>query len=226
MMKVSEHNEKVFSRNTAVYEVDYWRPDEEEAVKFLTPGKLLIGGVGAGRTVGHLLEKQIFEITAVDISPEMVKACKQRWPQIDVLVMDLQQTSFPNEFFKAIYLPFNTMACVDDLDITLKEMHRILKPGGTLLFTMPNFWYVGQILDGTIFKGKRQFVQITRQNEDSVSLRLVSMFQSFAMRRVFPFVRVRGRVSLQHLKNPNWKDRVLAAVPFIDKQLYFFCRKG
>jgi SAM-dependent methyltransferase len=222
-MRASEHNKSVFSRNTAVYEVDYWRPDEEEAVKFLKPGKLLIGGVGAGRTV---LEKQAFEITAVDISPAMVKACKERWPQIDVLVMDLQKTSFPSVSFDAVFLPFNTMACVDDLDTTLKEMHRILKPGGTLLFTMPNFWYVGQILDGTIFKGKRQFVQITRQNEDSVSLRLVSMFQGFAMRRVFPLVRVRGRVSLQHLKNPNWKDRILAAVPFIDKQLYFFCRKG
>jgi ubiquinone/menaquinone biosynthesis C-methylase UbiE len=225
MMKASEHNEKVFSRNTAVYEVDYWRPDEEEAVKFLNPGKLLIGGVGAGRTVGHLIEKD-FEITAVDISSEMVEACKERWPQVEVLVMDLQKTSFPSVSFDAVFLPFNTMACVDDLDTTLREMHRILKPGGTLLFTMPNFWYVGQILDGTIFKGKRQFVQITRQNEDSVSLRLVSMFQSFAMRRVFPFVSVRGRVSLQHLRNPNWKDRVLAAVPFIDKQLYFFSRKG
>src|SRR5215469_2780637 len=108
-----------------MYEVEYWRPDEEEAVKYLQPGKLLIGGVGAGRTVGHLLKKG-FDVTAVDISPEMVKACKERWPQVDVQAMDLQKTTFPTNAFDDVFLPFHTIAYVDDLDATLREMKRIL----------------------------------------------------------------------------------------------------
>jgi predicted ATP-dependent Lon-type protease len=41
-MRPSEQNEKTFSKNVAVFEENYWRPDEEEAVKFLKKGKLLI----------------------------------------------------------------------------------------------------------------------------------------------------------------------------------------
>ncbi|MBI5469857.1 class I SAM-dependent methyltransferase [Candidatus Kaiserbacteria bacterium] len=92
-MKPSLQNEKEFSKNVSLYEVDYWRPDEEEAVKFLKPGKLLIGGVGAGRTVGHLLKKG-FEVSAVDISPKMVEKCKELWPNVEVKVMDLLRTSY------------------------------------------------------------------------------------------------------------------------------------
>lgn len=43
-MKPSEQNKKVFSKNVSVFEENYWRPDEEEAVKFLKNGKLLVGG--------------------------------------------------------------------------------------------------------------------------------------------------------------------------------------
>ena len=92
-MKPSRQNEMVFSKNVAIFEENYWRLDEQSAVKFLKPGRLLIGGVGAGRTIGYLLNRG-FEIVAVDISPEMVKKCKERWPHVDVFVMDLQKNVF------------------------------------------------------------------------------------------------------------------------------------
>lgn len=207
-----------------MFEEIYWRLDEEGAVKFLKHGKLLIGGVGAGRTIGPLLEKK-FSITAVDISPEMVNKCKERWPQVDVSIMDLQKTSFADETFDSIFLPFHTIAYVDDLDATLFEMKRILKPHGTLVFSVPNYWYIQSILHGNIFKGKRHLTTITRNAEDTLSTIFMSMSDARHLRKIFPFAQARGRVSLQHLKEPNWKDRILQAMPFVDKSLYFFCRK-
>ena len=142
----------VFSKNVAIFEENYWRLDEQSAVKFLKPGRLLIGGVGAGRTIGYLLNKG-FEIVAVDISSEMVKKCKERWPRVDVFVMDLQKTSFADNTFDSIFLPFHTIAYVDDLNTTLLEMRRILKPQGTFLFSIPNFWYIRGILHGVFLGG-------------------------------------------------------------------------
>ena len=224
-MRPSEQNEKTFSKNVAVFEENYWRPDEEEAVKFLKKGKLLIGGVGAGRTVGPLLEKG-FDITAVDISPQMIEMCRKRWSDVPASVMDLQKTTFANETFDSIFLPFHTIAYVDDLDETLREMNRILKPGGTFVFSIPNFWYIRQITHGQIFHGKRHLTHITRKSEDTLSTIFLSMLDTGRLRKIFPYVKARGRVSLQILENPNWKDKVLQRIPFIDKSLYFFCKKG
>jgi len=219
---MSQQNKMVFSKNVASFEADYWRQDEEQAVKFLKPGKLLIGGVGAGRTIPHLQKKGFIDITAIDISPEMVKKSKERWPKIDVSEMDLQKTSFSDNTFDSIFLPFHTLAYVDDLYMTLEEMGRILKPEGTLLFSIPNYWYIRSILHGDIFKGGRHSTTVTRNNKNSLSTIFMSMIDVWRVRKIFPFVKVRGRVSLQHLKNPNWKDRVLEKIPFIDKSLYFF----
>lgn len=223
-MKLSKQNEITFSKNVAIFEENYWRSDEEEAVKFLKPGQLLIGGVGTGRTVGYLIKRE-FKITAIDISSEMLKKCKEQWPQVKAFVMDLQKTSFADDAFDSIFLPFHTIAYVDDIDITLREMKRILKPNGVLLFSVPNYWYIRAIIRGDIFKGKRHSTQITRCGKDTLSTIFMSMFDVKRVRRIFSSARVSGRVSLQHLENPNWKDRILMTAPLIDKSLYFFCKK-
>ncbi len=155
----------------------------------------------------------------------MIELCKQRFPNIPTMVMDLQKTSFADNEFDSIFLPFHTIAYVDDLDETLREMNRILKPGGTFLFSIPNFWYIRQITHGQIFHGKRHLTHITRKSEDTLSTLFLSMLDTGRLKKIFPYVKARGRVSLQTLENPNWKDKVLQAIPFIDKSLYFFCKK-
>lgn len=105
-------------------------------------------------------------------------------------------------------------------------MSRILKPRGTLLFSIPNYWFINSILHGDILKGKRHFTSIKKGAGDTLSTIHLSMSDRRRVGKVFPYVKVRGRVALQHLNKPNWKDKVLALVPFIDKTLYFFCRKA
>jgi len=223
-MRPSEQNEPVFSKRAAIFESDYWRDDEEEAARFLKPGRLLIGGVGAGRTVGHLLNRG-FDIQAVDISPEMVRRCKGRWPQIPVTVQDLQKTSFGEAQFDSIFLPFHTIAYVDDVDATLREMRRILRPDGVLVFSVPNHWYARSIVSGDVFRGKRRSTPVKRGEPGTLATSFLSFADIGRVRKIFPAATVRGRISLSgRMEAPNWKDRVLRMAPFLDKSLYFFCK--
>lgn len=223
--KFSEINRKMFDKHVGFFaEAEYWRSDEENAVHHLNRGKLLVGGIGGGRTVAPLL-KHGFTITGLDISPEMVAACKKRYPDLDVQVGDLQKTAFPDETFDSIFLPFHTICYVDDLEMTLLEMKRILKPGGTIVFTMVNRWFINSILNGTAFKPKRHGENFGKASSDELATIHASMLDVRNLRRVFGQANVRGRVSMQRLSHPNWKDRILAAVPFVDKSLYFFATK-
>ena len=225
MTTFSEHNREMFNKHVSIFaHADYWRSDEENAVKFFKPGKLLIGGIGGGRAVAPLL-KHGFQITGLDISPEMVAACKYRYPNLEVRVGDLQKTEFPDEYFDSIFLPFHTICYVDDLETTLREMKRILKPGGTLVFTMVNQWFVRGIFDGTAFGPRRHAQNFGEESSDEIAAIYASMFDVLKFRKIFPYARVSGRVKLQRLKNPNWKDRIFALVPFFDKSLYFFLKK-
>ncbi|OGG72670.1 hypothetical protein A3A38_00335 [Candidatus Kaiserbacteria bacterium RIFCSPLOWO2_01_FULL_53_17] len=221
----ASHNRDMFSVRANVFDKEYWRADEEEASKFLNPGKLLVGGVGAGRTLPSLVKKG-FDITAVDISPVMVEKTKEKFPGLDVRMMDIQHTDFPDAAFDSIFLPFHTICYVEDIELTLRELHRILKPGGTLVFTMVNRFYIHTILSGRVFEPKRAQRHIMPGSNEMLWTVQATPWDVVRFRRIFKRVHLSGRVRLQHLSSPNWKDRILAMLPFLDKSVYFFCTKG
>lgn len=219
----SAFNTVAFDKTVGIFEADYWRSDEDKASGFLRKPQLLVAGVGTGRTLPYLLEKG-FRIESIDISPEMVRACKERFPDVPCAVMDIQRTSYSDESFDSVFLPFHTMALVDDVQATLKEIKRILKPGGTLVFNMHNRFRMKNLL-GSAWKPKR-ILDTFDGGRASIWVTRATFFDVFRFRRVFPKTSIYGRISLQNIPNPNWKDRVLLTLPFLDRSLYFFCTKG
>jgi SAM-dependent methyltransferase len=222
-MLASVHNRAVYSTNAALYATSHWRSDEENAVKFLNRGHLLIGGVGGGRTVGPLLADG-FIVTALDISEAMVRATRQRYPDLAVVCADIQRTPFHGDLFDSIFLPWHMIGLVDDLEQTLVEMHRLLKPGGTLVFSMVNTWYLRN--GPPIPKRRKQLIdRHKRITADYLLARYGSMLNVRKFRRVFSFVTVQARVCLQDSSRFGWKQRLLRLLPFFDSSLYFFCKK-
>jgi SAM-dependent methyltransferase len=94
-------------------------------------------GVGAGRTA-WILRILSANYVAVDISPEMVKTCREEYPGIDVRQCDARELSmFGSCSFGLVVFSFNGIDVLDHDGrlLAFSEIHRVLKPGGLFLYS-------------------------------------------------------------------------------------------
>jgi len=97
-------------------------------------------GVGAGRTVKPLLELSE-NYTGIDYSQEMVAACRMRYPSIKFEHADARKLSrVADESIGLAVFSCNGISMVghDDRLAIMREVHRVLRPGGIFLFTTYN----------------------------------------------------------------------------------------
>ena len=100
-------------------------------------GRVLDIGVGTGRTTGHLANR-CAGYTGLDYSPEMIRRAKDRFPGLDLRVMDARDMSaFGRAAFDIVFFSFNGIDYVghEDRLRILAQVHGVLKPGGAFLFS-------------------------------------------------------------------------------------------
>ncbi|NHN33382.1 class I SAM-dependent methyltransferase [Paenibacillus agricola] len=97
---------------------------------------VLDAGCAAGWYTEQLIKRGA-QVTAVDLSPAMVEACKRRvGNEAAVFTCDLAETlPFENGTFNLIVSSL-TLHYIDDWVPTFQEFDRILKPGGQLMFSI------------------------------------------------------------------------------------------
>jgi len=107
--------------------------------------------------VGTLLKTDLFEeftdaglvgelaprarrIIGVDVSPTVVAGAAGRQPELDARVADVRSLPFPNASIDAIVSTstLDHFAAADDLVCALRELRRVLRPGGRLVLTLDN----------------------------------------------------------------------------------------
>lgn len=104
----------------------------------IKPKNILDLGCGNGASSREL--KSTFsasKITAVDIAPGMLEEAKksQSWfKTIHYQQADIDQLPFENNSFDLLFSNL-TIQWLPDLKITFKELNRVLKPGGLLIFS-------------------------------------------------------------------------------------------
>lgn len=135
-------------RVAATYSVGHaLQPAEQRLLgEYLRPGlRILDIGVGGGRTV-PALALGAAEYVGVDYSPAMVAECRRRFPDQRFEVADARWlTAFRDEHFDIVVFSFNGIDSIPDQQgrqACLKEVVRVLRPGGTFLFSAHNARYL------------------------------------------------------------------------------------
>ena len=99
----------------------------------LTNKTILDAGCGSG--FGLKLIEESFHpsnLYGFDILPEQVLRAQKRKLKAKISVGDITNIKFPSEMFDAVFV-FTVLHHIPDYPVALKEISRILKPGGVLL---------------------------------------------------------------------------------------------
>jgi SAM-dependent methyltransferase len=104
--------------------------------RFVSSGRLLDVGCGKGRWLQYLRDHSSFRVEGVEPSPEAAEHARHE-RGIDVRTGDVFSASYPDETFDAAYLR-NVLEHMAEPRALVKEIRRILKPGGVAAVHVPN----------------------------------------------------------------------------------------
>lgn len=102
----------------------------------LVKGNLLEIGCGEGRGV-ELLAPKVDAYTAVDKIDEVVDALSSKFKESNFIQANIPPLPFEDDCFDSI-VSFQVIEHIEDDSEYLKEIHRILKPGGKAYISTPN----------------------------------------------------------------------------------------
>jgi SAM-dependent methyltransferase len=110
--------------------------------RYITPQMAILDvGVGGGRTTPYL-SKDASSYVGVDYSEEMVRICRNKFPQLRFLVADASDLSeFRDASFDVVVMSFNTLDYLlpdEKRQRCLRECRRVLRDEGRLIFSSHN----------------------------------------------------------------------------------------
>lgn len=98
--------------------------------------KILDVGCGFGVDSGYMASKG-FDVVGVDLSKEMLRLAKQKFPQIDFRQQDIRDLDFPIESFDGILASCSLIHIPKkDVPALLKKFHKILKKDGAIYIAL------------------------------------------------------------------------------------------
>lgn len=87
-------------------------------------------GCGTGVLFPFYLERNVKSITAVDLSPEMVKIAKNKFPQANVICGDAENITFPHQF--DIIMIYNAFPHFPEPEKLIENLSKAVKSGGKI----------------------------------------------------------------------------------------------
>jgi SAM-dependent methyltransferase len=129
-------------------DLDFLHNVEEVILEKLYPlikdGTLLDIGIGGGRTTKYLLEVSKHYV-GIDYTAQLAQIVKRKYPQAAVSCADARALPMPTEVFDFVLFSLNGLDYIDHVDRlrTLKEIYRVLKPGGFFMFSTHNRGHKG-----------------------------------------------------------------------------------
>jgi len=126
-----------------VDDIGLWQSEKIVFNKYLKHhDKILDLGCGTGRTTFGLYETGFRDVIGLDLSEEMISAAKKiaqnKGTQIPYVAGNACDLSFEADYFDTVIFSFNGIMTIPTNKMRQKafdEIYRVLKPGGTFIFT-------------------------------------------------------------------------------------------
>ena len=96
---------------------------------------ILDAACGTGRYMAHILEKG-HSIVGIDQAKGMLERAREKFPQVQLDNVGMQEMSFENVFDGAICMDAMEHVCPEDWTVIFGNFQRALKQGGYLYFTV------------------------------------------------------------------------------------------
>jgi len=181
----SPHESKIYSEFSHLYDKIFSRFFCKRITSVITslnirPGaKVLEVGVGTGLSLAAYPTH--CEVTGIDLAPEMLERAKQKaaengWRHFRLLQMDALNLDFPDNAFDYV-TSFHVISVVPDPVRMMQEIHRVCKPGGTVVI-INHFRTTKPVLGALI----GALDPLTRRLGWSASLRLSEAFDGVPVR--------------------------------------------
>lgn len=130
------------------------------------PGlKVLDAMCGSGQLTGYLVEQGAL-VTGLDISPAVIEQFRQKHPTAEGLIGSIFDTGLPSESFDVVAVSIALHHAQPNIQAAIDEIHRILRPGGWLVFTEP---HAGSVMD-LLRRLWYRFDPLFEANEQSVDV--------------------------------------------------------
>lgn len=176
-------------------------------------GDILEIGVGQGVVLKNIQRrggKNIKSLTGIDLSSRLIEMARRAVPEARILKGDAENMEFSDSAFDFV-AAVDTFQYLLDFDKALKEIKRVLCPGGIFIVTVPNKKW---ILFENYIK-KRKNIQPVEDH----------FFDFEEMKRLledhgFIIVAYRGADALRFYGWKHWLDRITAFfLPFLRKRM-------
>jgi SAM-dependent methyltransferase len=160
-MNSEQIQEKHYDRIAQEYEAHYNDAcSQEYRIKFqyetvfsgvdLAGKRVLEAMCGGGHTTQYLLSRGA-AVTGLDISPREIDSFRQQWPDCEAICVSALDSGLENDSFDCVVVSGGLHHVHPHLSQVVREIHRILKPGGYFCFIEPHagslpdvarkFWY-------------------------------------------------------------------------------------
>lgn len=103
-------------------------------------GKLLDIGLGTGYNA-NIMSKQGFDVVGVEPSKDAIAFAKKTAPQVSVIESPFPSNAIPSDTYDVALL-LDVVEHLEDDGAALRDLKRVLKPGGVAFITVPAFMFL------------------------------------------------------------------------------------
>jgi ubiquinone/menaquinone biosynthesis C-methylase UbiE len=132
--------------------------------KYVPKGSVVLdAGCAAGRDCG-LLSSNGYKVTGVDLSKNLLAIAKRENPDLHFELGDIRAMPFGDTSFDAIWA--NAVIhhlTKEDIEQTLREFYRVLKPGGIVFVATKRGEGTWKVKESFSFNKEREFTLLTAQ---------------------------------------------------------------